>query len=78
MSGKTPDVPALHRSCVESLKRYISEANKTCSMLNDIRSFPISLQQKLAIIEQRARENQAQSNYQLARSDLFEAARWGD
>jgi hypothetical protein len=66
----------LHSQCVRALRDYIAEANKTCKLLNDLTTFPTTLEQRNAVLEQRQAENKAQEQYQMARNDLFTAAAW--
>jgi hypothetical protein len=53
------------------------EANKTCKLLTSIKEFPVDLQAKEKILDQRLIENEAQELYQRARLELFTAANWG-
>jgi hypothetical protein len=73
-----PDLKGLQRRCVETLRRYIAEANKTCSLLESVLDFPVSMPERLKIIEQRAKENYAQSEYQATRAALFDATKWDE
>jgi hypothetical protein len=54
----------------------MAEGNRTCRLLTQITSFPISLEDPTAIFEQRRAENEAHERYQSARTKLFEAANW--
>ena len=77
MSTKsTEDMLDLHVKCVRALRDYIAEANHTCKVLSDIESFPVSIDKRLAILEQRRAENVAAQRYQDARQGLFSAANW--
>jgi hypothetical protein len=58
------------------LKRYIEEARKTCSILNEIREFPISVEVRKRLMAQRNVENAAHDDYQIARKKLFDVAQW--
>jgi hypothetical protein len=69
-------VEEMHADCVRALRRYITEANKTCRLLEDITKFPINLETRSEILEQRLVENEAQERYQRARQALFQAANW--
>ena len=66
----------LHVRCVRALGAYMTEANKTCKLLTAIAVFPVSLDARLEILEQRKVENEAHEEYQAARSSLFKAADW--
>ena len=68
----------LHVTCVRALRRYIVEANKTCRILADITTFPVSTKARKAILQQRQAENAAHESYQNARRGLFEAAQWNE
>jgi hypothetical protein len=70
------ELEALHRTCMRTLKAYMEEANKTCELLNSITSFPVSIETRQAMLRQRVSENHARELYDLARAQLFEAARW--
>jgi hypothetical protein len=63
-------------ACVQALRNYMREADKTCSLLNSIRAFPVPFEKRLAILDQRLRENAAHERYQLAREQLFRLAKW--
>ena len=76
MTNHTEDVEHLHINCVRALRQYIVEANKTCRLLNSIKNFPVTLENRLAIIEQRQNENERHSQDQIAREQLFRAAQW--
>jgi hypothetical protein len=76
MPDRNEDVERLHVNCVTALRRYIGEANKTCKLLMGIGRFPVNLQTRTAILEQRQVENDAHMQYQIAREDLFKAAQW--
>jgi hypothetical protein len=69
------DIGELHRKCVERLKDLIAQANRTCSLLESMTEFPITLDIWLNAVEQRVRENHAATRYQEAREQLFDALR---
>lgn len=69
------DIDRLHKECVESLKYLIAQANRTCSLLEKMREFPLSLEIWQQAVDQRLRENAAQTRYQEARERLFDAIR---
>jgi hypothetical protein len=71
----SPDISHLHKNCVERLKELITQANRTCSLLDSMTEFPIALEVWQEAIEQRVRENDAQTRYQQARERLFDAMR---
>ena len=56
---------------------YIEVAKKTCSLLDQIKSFLIGVDVREAIRRQRVKEKEAQEVYEIARNNLFDAARWG-
>jgi hypothetical protein len=66
----------LHADCVRALRSYIAEANQTCKLLTNVKSFPLPVDQQMAIPEQRRKENAAHERYQEARRQLFAAAKW--
>ena len=72
---ESPEINELHNNCVARLKDLISNANRTCSLLESMTEFPITLNVWQDALEQRVRENEAQSKYQQARERLFEAIR---
>ena len=70
------ELQELHTFCVRMLKNYIEEATKTCSILTEIREFPISTEVRQRLVTQRQAENAAHDDYQIARKKLFDVARW--
>jgi len=48
-----------------------------CRVLSEITVHPVSSAQRLAIMEQRIKENAAQGAYDAARQALFKLAGWG-
>jgi hypothetical protein len=70
------DLEELHVECVRALRSYMAEANKTCKLLVNIKEFPVSLEMRQQIEEQRLSENLAHDDYQDARLALFSAAKW--
>src|SRR5262244_3987879 len=52
-------VQELHVECVRALRWYIAEANKTCRILAEITRFPVSLEVRNQILQQRRAENAA-------------------
>jgi hypothetical protein len=72
---KSPHIEQLHQECVETLKYLITQANRTCSILEAMTEFPITSDIWHSAVEQRVRENQAQAEYQQARERLFNEIR---
>jgi hypothetical protein len=70
---ESPEIEKLHKKCVQQLKDLIAQANRTCSLLDSVTEFPISLDTWSSVLEQRVRENDAQARYQEAREQLFDA-----
>ena len=70
------ELEQLHIECVRALRSYMMEANETCKLLTQIKNFPVSVNQRVAILEQRRTENLASDKYQEARRKLFKAANW--
>lgn len=70
-----PEIEKLHKKCVERLKDLIAQANRTCSLLDSMAEFPLSLNVWQEAVEQRVRENDAHRRYQEARARLFDAIR---
>jgi hypothetical protein len=68
----------LRTECVRTLRKYMHEADKTCTLLNSIRMFPVPLEKRLAILDQRLVENAAHERYQTSRQQLFRLAKWSD
>ena len=71
----SPDIEELHKKCVERLKDLIALSNRTCSLLELMTEFPITLEIWRNAIDQRMRKNEAQARYQEARERLFDAIR---
>jgi hypothetical protein len=72
-TGSIEHLRQLHAECVGALREYIHQAEKTCELLRSIPEFPLSMEHRLAVLEQRLAENAAHDRYQLAREKLF---RW--
>ena len=72
---ESQEIEKLHKECVERLKDLIAQANRTCSLLESMTEFPITLNIWQKAIDQRVRENDAQVGYQRARESLFDAIR---
>ena len=67
----------LHRECTAALGKLLKEGEEMCRVLSAITSHPASSEERRAIMEQRVRENAAQSAYDTARQVLFTRAGWG-
>src|SRR5208282_3712716 len=67
----------LHTGCLEALRRYVREADRTCELFGKCLAEPSSLQTHSEIIEQRVRENNALASYLKIRRQLFAAVRTG-
>ena len=77
MNNSSEKLLQLQKTCIQALRNYIREAGKTCAILEDINTFPVSTEAKLRILEQRQLENAAHERYQHARRNLFAAA-WSE
>jgi len=73
---QSEDLKQLHTDCLRTLKRYIEEAQHTCTVLDEVQEFPVPHHLLLKILEQRQSENDAHEAYQIARTRLFVTARW--
>ena len=69
-------VEKLHRECMAALGRLLKESEEMCKLLGAIKRHPVSLEERRALLEQRVRENDAQSAYNSVRQALFALARW--
>jgi len=67
----------LHRLCLTALRDYIHQANATCSLLQAMDQFPISMHGWLSAVNQRNGENDAYERYRIVREQLFKALRPG-
>jgi hypothetical protein len=67
----------LRRDYTSALADYMAEAQTMCEMFASCASIPLGDAERLRLMTQRVRENEAQANYQEMRSRLFEAARLG-
>jgi len=61
----------VHRSCVANFEEFIAEARK---MLNLLRAtaHPASIQERIALQEQRVRESDAHGRFARCRQELFD------
>ena len=66
----------LHQECKTALAKLLKEGEEMCRVLSAIKSHPASVDQRMAVMEQRVRENGAQSAYHSARQALFMRAGW--
>ena len=55
-TGSTEHLRQLHEECVGALREYIHQAEKTCELLRSIPEFPLSMEHRLAVLEQRLAE----------------------
>jgi hypothetical protein len=67
----------LHREWTATLGKLLEEGKEMCRVLSEITVHPVSSAQRLAIMEQRIKENAAQGAYDAARQALFKLAGWG-
>jgi hypothetical protein len=67
----------LHRACTDALAKLLEEGKEMCRVLSQVTVHPVSSSQRLAIMEQRVKENAAQGAYDAARQELFKVAGWG-
>jgi hypothetical protein len=58
---QTANIEELHKECVESLKDLMAQANRTCSLLEAMTEFPITLEIWQQALDQRVRQNHAQA-----------------
>jgi hypothetical protein len=72
---ESASVEELHKKCVERLKELITQANRTCSLLEAMTEFPITLDSWQSALAQRLNENEAHQRYQFIRERLFQALR---
>jgi hypothetical protein len=72
---ESPEIKELHKKCVERLKHLIAQANRTCSLLESMTEFPITLDMWQMAVHQRMSENNAQARYQEVRERLFDTIR---
>ena len=72
---ESSEAEKLHKICIERLKELIAQANRTCSLLDAMAEFPISLDTWQKAVEQRMRENDTYARYQEVRERLFQVIR---
>ena len=65
----------LQTQCAAALKEYIAHAEEGCRILGLVKTTPIPLDIRKAVLGQRRAENGALSRYLVARSRLFDAAK---
>ena len=68
------EVLELQEACVRSFRRYFREANRTCKLLASLKMFPITLDQRLALAQQRQKEIYAYQSYRCVRGKFLELA----
>jgi len=73
---KRQALESLHRECIAALGKLVKESEEMCRLLGAIKRHPVSLEERRALLEQRVRENDAQSAYNSVRQALFALARW--
>jgi len=67
----------LYVHCMQALKKYIDEVNRTCQLLDRIQGkIPISLEVCQKLLQQRDAEDAAYNDYLSARQELFGSAGW--
>jgi hypothetical protein len=67
----------LREDCTGALRRFVEQAHKTCEILETIKpEFPLAMEDRQRVLQQRQSENLAYEQYQASRNRLFEAARW--
>ena len=69
---ESADLVRLRAECVRSFSHYFREARRTCKLLTSFATFPISLDQRLALVKQRQREIYAYQSYRYARGKFLE------
>ena len=67
----------LHKNCEITLERFISLAHESCTIAGKLRALPVSKDRRLAIFQQRKREDEALAAYQKARHELLAAVESG-
>jgi hypothetical protein len=73
----TEQLLKLREDCTIALRRFVEQANKTCEIFQEIKpEFPLAVEDRQKILDQRQSENLAYDQYQIFRHKLFEAARW--
>ena len=70
------ELKELTKECMESLARYIKEAERTCSLLGAIKRHPVSEVEREELGTQRTHENLAFVEYHEVRERLFKIAEW--
>lgn len=69
---ESPDLRQLRVACLRLLAAYVFEADRTLSLLASYKKFPITLQKRLALIEQEQKENDAYQDYHSARAKMMD------
>jgi hypothetical protein len=76
-NNQREELERLHRACTSTLAKLLEEGKEMCRVLSAITTHPVSSAERKAIIEQRVKENAAQTAYDSARQALFKRAGWG-
>jgi hypothetical protein len=66
----------LTQQCSRALASYMEEAQMTCALLDGIRQYPVSEEQRRHLKLQRSRENLAFVEYHEIRERLFRLVEW--
>ena len=74
--SKDEALTKLQHDCTDALNRYLKEATEMCKLLSAIQQYPTSHEERLAIIQQRVREHEAQVAYNSVQTELFKLADW--
>ena len=74
MNNHTEPPEELREAFVSTFAKYFLEANRTHNLMLDVSIFPVSLQERLAILDQRQLESVALEKYLSARTKLLAAA----
>jgi hypothetical protein len=72
-----PNSSELHEQCTEALKVFITEAQKTCDLLEKHQHGRLDAKERQAMLAQRQKENEAHEHYQHARKALIDATLGG-
>lgn len=76
-NNQREELEQLHRACTSTLAKLLEEGKEMCRVLSAVTSYPVSREERRAIMEQRVKENSAQAAYDSARQALFKLAGWG-
>jgi hypothetical protein len=67
----------MKQDCKEKMKDLLKQARQSSKLLESIKHYPASTEERELILEQRAREHEALAAYQETRNRLFQMAGWG-